>query len=184
MAVKKRHRYKPIYAEKLIEHRSKGYSFNSFAAEIDEAQSTIKQWLKNREFARAAEIAKSKALHFWETIGINAVQGNLKAIKSEKILSSIQKDKDGRDVRDSNGKVVVQEEIIEREFEKIPLKDSIYIFNMKAQFRWDDRGTDFADEEDAEGGPNATRAFLLSYSLQDKAHKVVDRQEAKGPEPA
>ncbi len=174
----KRSAYRPEYGERLIEHMSKGFSFTTFAAEIGHGISTIRSWLKNREFRRAYEIGRAKSQYHWERIGLLALQGGLRTVKSEKIIKSVERDSDGRDVRDSKGKVVVHEEIIEREYDRIPLRDSMWIFTMKAQFKWRDDAADSWDDEDApKGEPKSAgvKEFLLAYNLKDQPYVVKER---------
>ena len=185
----KRNAYKPEYAERLIEHMSKGFSFATFSAEIGHPKSTIRGWLKNREFQRAYEIARAKSQYHWERVSLLALQGGLRKIKSEKILRSIQRDANGRDVRDSQGKVIVTEETIEREYETIPLRDSMWIFTMKAQFGWRDDQTDEWDPDEPsrtrtpEGEKASTvKQFLLAYNLKDQPYVVKDRDISKKEE--
>ena len=185
--------YHSKYAKLLIEHMAKGFSFNSFAAEIDKPLSTVKGWRDNNsQFNKAFEIGRSKAQFHWERIGLLALQGGLRTVKSETIVRSVERDAGGRDVRDSKGKVVVHEETISREYERIPLRDSMWIFSMKAQFGWrDDKGNQAWDDEDLSAPPKAPGApksggvkkFLLAYNLSDPAYRVVDRPNPAGLEP-
>ena len=178
--------YKSEYAEKLVEHMAKGFSFSSFAAEINKPLSTIKRWKENiPKFQKAFEIGRSKAQYHWERIGLLALQGGLRTVKSETIVRSVEKDAGGRDVRDSKGKVVVHEETIEREYERIPLRDSMWIFTMKAQFGWrDDKGNQAWDDDDTHAPVGGTskaggvKKFLLAYNLADQPYVIKERDSS------
>ncbi len=60
-------KYDPKYCQQLIEHMSKGKSFDSFAGKIRVTLATIKAWKeKHEEFAEAFEIGDAQSLLFWE----------------------------------------------------------------------------------------------------------------------
>ena len=64
-------RYDPAYCWRLIEHMGKGYSFESFASEIQVTLTTMKRWReKYIDFADAAEIGWAQRLKYWETLGL------------------------------------------------------------------------------------------------------------------
>lgn len=61
-------KYKPAYAELMIEHMTEGASIASFAAEIGVARSTINQWAEDHEdFSEALKVGKAKCAAWWET---------------------------------------------------------------------------------------------------------------------
>ena len=63
-------KYKPEYAEQLIAHMSDGSSFMSFGAEVGVGRTTLYDWVHTYpEFAQAFELAKIKALAWWEKQG-------------------------------------------------------------------------------------------------------------------
>lgn len=65
--------YKPEYCQKLLEHMSKGLSFESFAGLIGVHKGTLYDWCEaHEEFGEAKEMAWSKYRLFME---IQAVEG-------------------------------------------------------------------------------------------------------------
>lgn len=62
--------YKEAYCEALIECLTEGHSVSGFAGSIGVATCTVFEWLKKHaEFAEAYEIAKAKAVYYWEKEG-------------------------------------------------------------------------------------------------------------------
>lgn len=62
--------YDPIYCKMLVDHRSNGYSFKSFAAICKPLVCirTLYQWAEDHpEFSHAMQYAYPACLHFWET---------------------------------------------------------------------------------------------------------------------
>lgn len=71
-------KYKPEYAQELIEHMSSGLSFETFAAVADVCRATLYDWLEAHDDFRAA-YAKGKA-HCqlaWETMGVKGTLGSI-----------------------------------------------------------------------------------------------------------
>lgn len=63
-------KFKAEYCQLLIDHMTEGYSFESFAATIDVAESTIYEWANNfPEFSEAKQIAFSKSRLTMERVG-------------------------------------------------------------------------------------------------------------------
>ena len=59
--------YKPEFPELLIDHMSKGFSINSFGADINVTKQTIYTWLnKYPEFKEAEHIGDQKRTKFYE----------------------------------------------------------------------------------------------------------------------
>jgi hypothetical protein len=55
---------------------AQGYSFESFAAEIDIAHSTLYKWVHDfPEFAKAKAVAYDKCRSFWEKVGMQGLMG-------------------------------------------------------------------------------------------------------------
>lgn len=66
--------YRPEYCQKLIEHMSKGYSFDSFAAIADVNPDTLYEWAKvHPEFSETKKKAFARSLLFWEQQGISGL---------------------------------------------------------------------------------------------------------------
>ena len=71
-------KYKPEYCQLLIDHMSKGYSYQCFGSVVGVAKSTVEDWEKKKAaFRGAKEVGTALSLHFWEKIGINAVCGRI-----------------------------------------------------------------------------------------------------------
>jgi hypothetical protein len=71
--------YKPEYCALLIEHCSKGLSFEAFAGLLGVAVDTIQEWSNaHKDFSVAKNIASAKCRIFWERLGIRIAAGQLK----------------------------------------------------------------------------------------------------------
>lgn len=69
-------KYEPRYCEMIIDHMSEGYSAVSFAGKVGVVRSTINKWADDfPEFKEALDVAKSRALMFWEDRLINVAKG-------------------------------------------------------------------------------------------------------------
>lgn len=66
-------KYDPKFCQMLIDHMAKGYSYETFGASIDVAQSTVALWEKHQEFSEAKREAFGKCRLFWESLGINYI---------------------------------------------------------------------------------------------------------------
>lgn len=107
--------YKPEYCELLIEHMSKGLSFEAFAGAVGVAKQTLYNWEKQfPEFLDAKAIGSGQSQIFWENLGINHV-----ITRSESF---------GQGVSESKS-----------------LNASVWIFNMKNRFQWRDKQADEHD---------------------------------------
>jgi hypothetical protein len=66
--------YKPEYCQLVIEHMSKGLSFESFAGVVGTCKQTIYNWtVKYPEFLDARNEADAKCRLFWEKSGIQGM---------------------------------------------------------------------------------------------------------------
>ena len=93
-------KYKEEYCQKLIDHMSKGYSFESFAGEIEVSREVLYDWCdKHEQFLHSKNIAFDKCQLFWEKMGMSGMW-------SDKQQS---------------------------------FNASMWIFSMKARFKWSDR---------------------------------------------
>lgn len=67
-------KYEERYCEMVIEHRAKGFSFESFAGVIGVNRDTLYEWCKvHKAFSDAKKIGHEKCLLFWENKGIMGV---------------------------------------------------------------------------------------------------------------
>ena len=105
--------YDPKLCDELIDHMSKGYSFETFGALVHHSKDTLYRWLKEYpEFSDAYEIARIKCQMFWERGGISGTFG----LRTKTVI---------------DGKEVV---VDPKKFNA-----SSWSFNMKNRFRWTDR---------------------------------------------
>lgn len=71
--------FKPEYCDMLTTHMSQGYSFETFAADIDVCKDTLYAWVDQYpEFSDAKKRAFIKCQKFWESLGIGAACGEIK----------------------------------------------------------------------------------------------------------
>lgn len=118
--------YKAKYCAMLIEHMSKGFSYETFAATIGTSRQTLYNWEKQyEEFLYTKRIAFDQCQLFWETQGIKGLHS----------------DKEGPN-----------------------LQASLWMFNMKARFRWKD--------EDPKGGEKEDRPL----TLEDKKKLLIQAE--------
>ncbi len=67
-------KYKRKYCKMLIEHMCKGYSFESFAADLDTCKQTLYTWLEvHPEFLDAKKLATAKSMKWWEGQGVKGL---------------------------------------------------------------------------------------------------------------
>jgi len=67
-------KYKPEYCKQLIEHMSKGLSYDTFAAEVEVSRQALYRWENvHDEWREAKDIAFSKAQIWWERVGIEGL---------------------------------------------------------------------------------------------------------------
>jgi hypothetical protein len=67
-------KYKKEYCKMLVEHMSKGFSFESFAGLIEVHRDTLYEWCRvHKEFSDSKMIAAGKNQLFWETAGIEGM---------------------------------------------------------------------------------------------------------------
>lgn len=76
-------KYKPEFAQMLLNHLSEGYSYSSFDVPGGVTYSTLRQWEKRfPEFAQAREMGEKAKLKLLETEGLKMVkEGNVVAWK-------------------------------------------------------------------------------------------------------
>lgn len=110
-------KYKSQFCAGLIEHMSKGLSFESFAAVIDVSRDTLYEWDKSHaDFSDAKREAYAKNLLFWENHGI------------EGLYSTTEYDQ--RTGKPTSSK---------------SMNATVWIFNMKNRHKWRDRQADESD---------------------------------------
>jgi hypothetical protein len=101
--------YKPEYCELLIEHMSKGLSFEAFGGIVRKSKQTLYDWLQaNPEFLDAKMTGTELSRLFWEKLGTDHVLN----------ISESSRSADGSTSSMSKS-----------------LNASIWIFNMKNRFK-------------------------------------------------
>lgn len=76
MLLEKGSLFKPVYCQMLIGHCSKGYSFKSFAAQINVTPEILEEWTeKYKDFKKARALAVLKQRDFWERSAVEACMG-------------------------------------------------------------------------------------------------------------
>ena len=69
-------KFKPEYCQMLIDHMTKGYSFEAFAGRIGTSKRILYIWAKeNDDFFQAKEIGFEKSRFYWETLANSAAMG-------------------------------------------------------------------------------------------------------------
>ena len=102
--------YKPEFCEMLIEHMSKGFSYQSFAGKLKVNQDTLYNWEKLfPEFSETKKTAQELSRQFWEKQGIDG------------LWEVTEYDEDGKPLKTRK------------------LNSTVWIFNMKNRFAWADR---------------------------------------------
>lgn len=90
--------FRDEYCERLVAHMARGFSFYSFAAQIDSDEATILGWTEKFEhFARARAIGTTKRREFYEKAGHALMMGQMKTVTEEEYA------------RDSEGNVIFRD---------------------------------------------------------------------------
>jgi hypothetical protein len=114
--------YDSKYDQMLIDHMSKGLSFESFGGVIEVSARTLYNWSKaNASFLHAKTIGTSKCRLWWETVGV----------------AYVVEGRRGR-VKGPDGQVIDQ-----KATEK--LNSNIYRLNMINRFGWKNSGSEESD---------------------------------------
>lgn len=59
-------KYKPEYCQRLIEHMEKGFSYETFGADLNVSKQTVYDWEIHPEFLDAKRRAFAKCQQWWE----------------------------------------------------------------------------------------------------------------------
>lgn len=103
--------YKKEYNQMLIDHMSQGLSYETFAAKIGTHRGVLYEWEKQHpEFHDTKKKAQEISQLWWESAGING------------LYTIMEHGDDGK-------RSVVEKKI----------NQAMWIFNMKARFRWQDQ---------------------------------------------
>lgn len=124
-------KYDPKFCDVLIEHMSKGLSYESFAGAIGVSKQTLYTWESEYpEFLDAKEIGLGKSLLYWEQSGIKGAH----TVEVEEEIA--ERDPNGK----PTGKMITVKVMRER-----PILPPVWIFNVKNRFGWRDRQPGEAD---------------------------------------
>lgn len=119
-------KYKPEYCKELIDHMSKGYSFETFGPAIGVATGTTYRWLTDQEndspetlenkraFREAKKIAVDRSRLFWERIGIEGAVGDIQGFNVTAWIFNMKNRFSWRDRVETTGEVSVKPYVIER----------------------------------------------------------------------
>lgn len=76
-------KYKPEFCQSLVEHMSKGLSYESFAGEVGVCDDTLREWEKKHlEFSVSKKTGRIKQRAFYEKLGIKAAMGLISGFNS------------------------------------------------------------------------------------------------------
>lgn len=76
-------KYKPEYCQGIIDHMSKGLSFETYGAVVGVDRDTLYEWGKvHPAFSDAIKAAKEKGQLFWETVGMTGMSGRIKGFNA------------------------------------------------------------------------------------------------------
>jgi len=116
-------KYKPEFCEKLIDHMSQGFSFESFAATIDTHRGTLYRWEREYpEFRDAKKSGLDKSLLFWERLGMQGATGALEKFNSSAWIFNLKnkhlwRDKTPDEIKEeAKPLIIVKPSTGEREF--------------------------------------------------------------------
>lgn len=94
---------------------SQGYSFESFAAEIDCHRDTLYEWVKvHPEFSDSKKRATAKCQKFWEKLAIDNIIGNKDANLNPAVWIFNMRNRFGwrDDPKDNNGSAPIKIELV------------------------------------------------------------------------
>lgn len=114
-------KYKKKYCKELVDHMSKGFSFEAFAGRIGTCKQTIYTWTeKHPEFLDAKKIAFESSRFFWEDKGLDYLVEKRMTTQNDKGFTVETSEK---------------------------LNNTVWIFNMKNRFGWKDRPEEVKDNQ-------------------------------------
>jgi DNA-binding XRE family transcriptional regulator len=130
--------YQEEYCVQLIDHMSKGLSYETFAAKLGTCRQTLYNWEKEHpEFLDTKKRAMEVCQLWWEMAGVNG------------LYTIVEHGEDGPT-------------IIEKK-----INQAMWIFNMKARFRWQ-------DQEPKEPDKLSERQVL---TLEDKKRLLIQGEQ-------
>lgn len=92
-------KYKAKYCQMLIDHMAKGFSFESFAAEIGTHRDTLYEWTKKHErFSDAHKSGQDQCRKWWERAGHAGMMGKVKNFNASVWIFSMKNRHGWRDM--------------------------------------------------------------------------------------
>lgn len=83
--------YREEYGPMLIEHMSQGYSYYSFAALVGCHRETLHSWEKQfSAFKECKMIGAERMLRFMETLGLEAMKGNISGFQGSTYIFTMK----------------------------------------------------------------------------------------------
>lgn len=149
--------YKPEYCQMLIDHMAQGYSFTSFAADVDTDFQTLYNWCKDHaEFFEAKKKATAKCKKYWEKLG------------NDNAVSTTIVERDGNTSRS----------------EQRQLNTGYWVFNMRNRFRWHDKQAEYpeikSENDDDQSGADASPGDEHVPSItKEMALELLEKKKAK-----
>lgn len=108
-------KYRPEYCQKLVDHMSQGYSYESFPAVVKVSLQTIYDWEKaNPDYLEAKKRAFVESRLFWERIGIEGAVGGLEKFNATAWIFTMKNRFHWRDRHETVTEVKVKPYIVER----------------------------------------------------------------------
>jgi len=84
-------KYKPEYCQMLIDHMSKGFSFESFCAIINVHPDSLHEWVKtHKDFSVAKIQGKEMEGMFWERILIAGATGQIPGYNAASVIFALK----------------------------------------------------------------------------------------------
>jgi hypothetical protein len=137
-------KYRSEFCQMLIDHMSKGGSFESFGADAQCHRQTLYEWEETHpEFSDAKKIGRERSLKFYEEMGKMIATGQLRMVRSETPML----DSNEKVVVDPNGNVVYK-----KEYMPAHASAGAWAFMMKNMHKWTDN-RNIALSGDGKGAP-------------------------------
>ena len=97
--------YSKDFCNKLVQHMSEGYDFNSFAKVVKVSQNTLIRWLQDRPmFAEAKEVGEAAYYHYWLDLGVKGAKGLVKGYNAATWIFTMKNKFGWRDMVESTNK--------------------------------------------------------------------------------
>jgi hypothetical protein len=84
-------KYKDEYCQMLIDHMSKGLSFESFAGIVSVNRDTVHEWVSSyADFSEAKKIGKQREALFWERLLIAGAAGQVPNYNAASVIFALK----------------------------------------------------------------------------------------------